>query len=117
MLYELVQPSRVNQIIVEKDCESWWLFLLGENYYYFSAGGCVGVGFIAKLSVNSRARRIASASSFFQISATLLSSGSSGFGALINAWMLSSTVRICNAGLHLSFNISRQILPSLSTLG
>ncbi len=31
--------------------------------------------------------------------------------------MLNKTVRICNAGDHLSFKISRQIRPSLSILG
>lgn len=32
-------------------------------------------------------------------------------------WMLSSTVRICSAGDHLSLRMSRQMRPSLSMLG
>ena len=45
---------------------------------------------------------MASASFIFHCSATSFARGSSGFGALSNAWIDSSTVRICNAGLHLS---------------
>lgn len=87
--------------------------------FYFYSALCVleAADFIANDTVNSRARRIASASSFFQTSATLLSNGSSGLGADKSAWMLNNTVRICKAGLHLSLRISRQILPNLSTLG
>lgn len=73
--------------------------------------------FIAKFLVHSLAVSNACCSFVFQTSATLLSNGSSGFGADINAWILNNTVLICNAGLHLSFKISRQIRPSLSTFG
>lgn len=45
---------------------------------------------------------MASASFIFHCSATSFARGSSGLGALSNAWIDSSTVRICNAGLHLS---------------
>lgn len=38
----------------------------------------------------------------FHCSATSFASGSSGLGALNNAWIDSSTVRICKAGDHLS---------------
>lgn len=49
---------------------------------------------------------LSACSSFvFQSSATSLASGSSGFGALIKAWIDKRTVRICNAGLHLSIKI------------
>jgi len=72
---------------------------------------------MAKDLVNSLARFNASCSLLFHNSATLLSRGSSGLGALIKAWIDSKTVLICNAGLHLSFKISKQIRPSLSTLG
>ena len=72
---------------------------------------------IAKDLVNSLARFNASCSSFFHTSATLLSSGSSGLGALNRAWIDNKTVLICKAGLHLSFKISKQIRPSLSTFG
>ena len=78
----------------------------------------------------------ASASLSFQCLAMFSASGSSGLGALSSAWMLrthglasalvclscdarrtpwprlSSTVRICSAGLHLSFRMSRHIRPS-----
>lgn len=46
----------------------------------------------------------ASASLDFHCSATSLAKGSSGLGALSNAWIDSSTVRICRAGDHLSRN-------------
>lgn len=49
---------------------------------------------------------MATFSLFFHWSATLLSNGSSGLGADSNAWMLSSTVRICSAGDHLSCQIT-----------
>jgi hypothetical protein len=57
--------------------------LLVENYGYTYGPFAVSAafGFIAKLSVNSRARLRASGSLLFQTSATLLSSGSSGLGA------------------------------------
>lgn len=45
---------------------------------------------------------MASASLDFHFSATSFASGSSGLGALSNAWIDSSTVRICRAGDHLS---------------
>lgn len=41
-------------------------------------------------------------SSLFHRSATSFARGSSGLGALNNAWMDSNTVRICSAGDHLS---------------
>lgn len=46
--------------------------------------------------------------------ALLTAKGSSGFGAPSRAWIDRRTVRICKAGDHLFFKISRQILPSLS---
>lgn len=39
---------------------------------------------------------------FFHCSATSFARGSSGLGALNNAWIDSNTVRICRAGDHLS---------------
>lgn len=39
---------------------------------------------------------------FFHCSATSFARGSSGLGALNNAWIESNTVRICRAGDHLS---------------
>lgn len=45
---------------------------------------------------------MAPASLVFQFSATSFAKGSSGLGALSNAWIESSTVRICSAGDHLS---------------
>ena len=77
----------------------------------------------------------ASCSFSFQCFAMFSASGSSGLGALNSAWMLQgakssqlkrhamtrvalqckhlrSTVRICSAGLHLSFKMSRQMRPS-----
>lgn len=45
---------------------------------------------------------MASASLDFHFSATSFARGSSGLGALSNAWIDSSTVRICRAGDHLS---------------
>jgi hypothetical protein len=59
----------------------------------------------------------ASGSFFFQSSATLLSRGSSGFGAERSAWMERRTVRIWSAGDHLSLRMSRQMRPNLSTFG
>lgn len=47
---------------------------------------------------------MASASLDFHCSATSLAKGSSGLGALSNAWIDSRTVRICRAGDHLSRN-------------
>lgn len=47
---------------------------------------------------------MASASLVFHLSATSFAKGSSGLGALSNAWIESSTVRICRAGDHLSEN-------------
>ena len=44
----------------------------------------------------------------FHSSATSFARGSSGFGALIKAWIDNRTVRICNAGLHLSGNIQNK---------
>lgn len=54
------------------------------------------------LVVGSSPVSMAWASLVFHCSATSLARGSSGFGALSNAWIDSSTVRICNAGDHLS---------------
>jgi len=67
--------------------------------------------------VHSFAVSTASASFVFQCLAMFSESGSSGLGALNNAWMLSKTVRIWRAGLHLSFRMSRHIRPSLSIFG
>merc|ERR1719317_232910 len=77
---------------------------------------CPGVP-IANFLVHSRAFFKASASFSFHSSATSLARGSSGLGAERRACMDSKTVLICSAGLHLSFKISKQILPSLSILG
>lgn len=46
-------------------------------------------------------------SQVFHISATSFAKGSSGLGALSNAWIESSTVRICRAGDHLSVGKGR----------
>lgn len=46
-------------------------------------------------------------SQVFHISATSFAKGSSGLGALSNAWIESSTVRICRAGDHLSGGMGR----------
>lgn len=67
--------------------------------------------------VHSLAWLMASCSFVFHISATSLANGSSGLGLLSNAWIDSRTVLICNAGDHMSFSMSRQILPSLSMFG
>lgn len=53
----------------------------------------------------------------FHTSAMSLAKGSSGLGIDISAWMDKSTCRICRAGLHLSFRMSKQMRPSLSMLG
>ena len=53
----------------------------------------------------------------FHASATSFASGSSGLGADSKAWMERRTVRICSAGLHLSFKMSRQMRPSRSMFG
>lgn len=45
---------------------------------------------------------MAALSFFFHCSATSFARGSSGLGALNNAWIDSNTVRICRAGDHLS---------------
>ena len=44
----------------------------------------------------------------FHWSATSLARGSSGLGALSNAWIDSRTVLICRAGLHLSAGRGRE---------
>ena len=54
----------------------------------------------------------ASASLTFHCSATWLSRGSSGFGALSRAWIDSRTVRICSAGLHLSAKTERKTITN-----
>lgn len=72
---------------------------------------------IAYFLVHSLAFRMASLSLIFQSSATSFANGSSGLGALSRAWIDSRTVRICRAGLHLSFKISKHILPNLSIFG
>ena len=71
----------------------------------------------AYIRVHSAAVRCAAASSRFHASATPLSKGSSGFGALSSAWIDNKTVRICKAGDHLSLRMSRQMRPNLSTFG
>lgn len=80
---------------------------------------------------------MAACSSSFQLLATSAARGSSGFGAPSRAWIESRMVRICSAGDQLSvggrsvsrgalsvdqvgdalFRTSRQMRPSLSTLG
>ena len=67
--------------------------------------------------VHSAAVFMACGSLIFHTSATPLSRGSSGLGALRSPWILSKTVRIWSAGDHLSFRIFKQMRPSLSTLG
>lgn len=51
---------------------------------------------------------IALLSFFFHCSATSFARGSSGLGALNNAWIDSNTVRICKAGDHLSERHTRK---------
>eukprot|EP00168_Porphyra_purpurea_P017962 TRINITY_DN646_c0_g1_i4.p4 TRINITY_DN646_c0_g1~~TRINITY_DN646_c0_g1_i4.p4 ORF type:complete len:103 (+),score=5.37 TRINITY_DN646_c0_g1_i4:131-439(+) len=72
---------------------------------------------LAYCRVHSRALANAAASSRFHRSAASLFSGSSGLGAASSAWMDSSTVRICSAGLHIFLMTSRQIRPKRSMLG
>ena len=72
---------------------------------------------VAYFCVHSFAVFIAPALSCLKCLATSSDKGSSGLGALSNACIEISTVRICSAGDHLSFRISRQMRPSLSMLG
>lgn len=81
------------------------------------AWSMLGVMMPAYRLVHARAVSMALLSFFFHCSATSFARGSSGLGALNNAWIDSNTVRICRAGDHLSFKMSKHILPSLSTLG
>lgn len=53
---------------------------------------------------------MASASLDFHFSATSFARGSSGLGALSNAWIDSRTVRICRAGDHLSEKITEGLI-------
>lgn len=79
-----------------------------------AAAGAAGA---ANLRVQSWASATAASSSSRHCLAMPSSSGSSGFGALSRACTEIKTVRICRAGDHLSFKMSRQMRPSLSMLG
>lgn len=72
---------------------------------------------MANFCVHSLAVASAAASSSFHALAIFSARGSSGLGADSNAWMERSTVRICSAGDHLSFRMSRQMRPRVSMLG
>ena len=72
---------------------------------------------MANFSVHSLAVWSANFSSSFHALAIFSANGSSGLGADNSAWMDKSTVRIYNAGLHLSFRISKQMRPRVSMLG
>jgi len=65
-----------------------------RNFLPGKHASCKDQAPLAYTRVHSLAVSTASASLAFQCFATLSASGSSGFGALSNAWMLNKTVRI-----------------------
>lgn len=121
----LIAASSIVRVVVANPSAS--PLLCGSFLYFGTACFCV----------HSLAVAIAACSFSFQLLATSGASGSSGFGAPRRAWIESRIVRICRAGdqlsvvtqcklssmaniyssLDLLFRTSRQMRPSLSTLG
>jgi len=105
-----------------------YLYFVSQAYLHFSSQAylCVSSGrrfdrhfrsLLAYVFVHSLAMAMAAFSSVSQCFAIFSESGSDGFGDESRAWMEISTVRICSAGDHLSFKMSKQMRPSESMLG
>ncbi len=73
----------------------------GKSALYNRSSGCFNNCY-TKTWIWSSPVSMALLSFFFHCSATSFARGSSGLGALNNAWIDSNTVRICRAGDHLS---------------